>query len=198
MENAVKEIASSMNNRGTLRIVSAGTVPLIEYEGNPADALNFKLKNLKNPASSNVALDVAVRMCANALINAAKKCAIVYIGDGKVSQLAFSKYGLSDLTAYLNNNSIAFVNLLLAQGTADNELNYLCDHTEGGEYYVYRDEGLAGMVSDIIDIPSGSYVLSYTSNLGTDFGQRYLPVELEAFIMNRSGRDETGYFAPLQ
>ncbi|WP_294427806.1 hypothetical protein [uncultured Treponema sp.] len=198
MENAVKEISAAMNNKGTLRIVSAGTVPLIEYEGAPEGGINFKLKNLKNPASSNVALDVAVRMCSNALINAAKKCAIVYIGDGKVSQLAFSKYGLSDLTAYLNNNSIGFVNLLLAQGTADSELNYLCDHTEGGEYYVYRDTGLSGMISDIIDIPAGSYILSYTSSLGTDFGQRYLPVELEAFIMNRSGRDETGYFAPLQ
>ena len=53
-------------------------------------------------------------------------------------------------------------------------------------------------MSDIIDIPSGVYVLSYESSLPTDFGQKYLPVELEAFIMNRSGRDETGYFAPLQ
>ncbi|MBP3772286.1 MAG: hypothetical protein J6I53_06290 [Treponema sp.] len=198
MENAVKELVAGMKNRGTLRIVSAGDVPVIEYEGTPSGAMNFKLKNLKNPVSSKVTLDVAIRMCANALINAAKKSAIVYIGDGKVTQNAFNKYGLSDLTAYLNNNSIAFVNLLLSQGAAESELNFICDHTEGSAYYVYRDEGLAGLVDDIIAIPSGIYVLSYDSALSTDFGQRYLPVELEAFIMNRSGRDETGYFAPLQ
>lgn len=198
MESAVKEIASSMKNKGTLRIVSAGTIPLIEYEGTPSGAMNFKLKNLKNPVSQTVAMDVAVRMCANALINAAKKCAIVYIGDGSVTQGAFEKYGLADLTAYMNNNSIAFVNLLLTQGTADSELNFLCDNSEGGAYYVYRDEGLSSLVNDIINIPSGIYVLSYESALATDFGQRYLNVELEAFIMNRSGRDETGYFAPLQ
>ncbi len=198
MESAVKELAAAMKNRGTLRIVSAGAVPLIEYEGAPSGASNFKLKNLKNPAAENVSLDVAIRMCSNALINAAKKCAIVYIGDGKITQGAFDKYGLSDLTAYLNNNAISFVNLLLSQGAAEPELNFICDHTEGGAYYVYRDEGLAGIVDDIINIPNGTYVLSYDSSLATDFGQRYLPVELEAFIMNRSGRDETGYFAPLQ
>ena len=198
MESAVKELCAAMNNKGTLRIVSAGEVPLIEYEGAPSGASNFKLKNLKNPASQRVALDVAVRMCSNALVNAAKKCAIIYIGDGKITQNAFDKYGLSDLTAYLNNNSISFVNLLLSQGAAEPELNFICDHTEGGAYYVYRDEGLSGIIDDIINIPSGIYVLSYQSSLTTDFGQRYLPVELEAFIMNRSGRDETGYFAPLQ
>ncbi|MBR1723042.1 MAG: hypothetical protein IJ727_11270 [Treponema sp.] len=198
MENAVKELAQAMEDKGTLRIVSAGNIPLIEYEGLPSGAMNFKLKNLKNPVSDNVALDVALRMCANALINAAKKSAIIYIGDGKVSPAAFTKYGLSDLTAYLNNNSIGFVNLLLSQGAAESELSFLCDNTEGHEYYVYRDAGLAGIVDDIINIPSGLYVLSYESSLATDFGQRYLPVEIEAFIMNRSGRDETGYFAPLQ
>ena len=198
MENAVKEIATSMQGKGTLRIVSAGSVPLIEFEGNPADALNFKLKNLKTPVSQIVTLDVAIRMCANNLINAAKKCAIVYVGDGKITQNSFDKYGLSDLTAYLNNNSIGFANLLLTQGTASDELNFICERTECGEYYVYRDEGLSLLVNDIIDVSSGVYVLSYDSGLTTDFGQKYLSVEVESFIMNRSGRDETGYFAPLQ
>jgi hypothetical protein len=40
--------------------------------------------------------------------------------------------------------------------------------------------------------------MSYTSALPTDFGRAFLPVEVEAYLMNRSGRDETGYFAPLQ
>ena len=198
LENAVKELSQAMGNRGTLRIVSAGAVPILEYEGSPSGALNFKAKNLKNPISAKVSMDLAIRMCSNSLINAAKKCAIIYIGDGKVTQNSFDKYGLSDLSAYLNNNSIIFANLLLSQGTADNELNFLCDNTEGSEYYVYRDTGLSSIVDDIINIPSGIYVLSYDSALSTDFGQRYLPVELEAFIMNRSGRDETGYFAPLE
>ena len=198
LESAVKEVAASMHNKGTLRIIGAGEVPLIEYEGAPSGVSNFTAKSLKTPIAQTVSLDMAVRLAANALINAEKKCAIIYVGAGKITQRAFEKYGLSDLTAYLNNNSIAFVNLLLSQGACDNELAFICENTQGGEYYVYRDSGLSEVVSDIIALPSGIYVLSYTSSLQTDFGQRYLPVELEAFIMNRSGRDETGYFAPLQ
>ena len=51
---------------------------------------------------------------------------------------------------------------------------------------------------DITGIPSGLYQLKYTSSLQTEYGRKYLPVEVEAYLLNRSGRDETGYFAPLQ
>lgn len=198
MEGAVREIAAAMGGRGVLRIVSAGAVPVLEYEGSPAGISSFSAKVLRNPVSSSVALDVAVRLCSNPLINSGRKAAIVYIGDGRISQNGFSRYGLSDTAAYLNNNGIAFVSLMLRNAAPDDELSFLCGSTEGGEYYVYRDSGLAGVVRDIIAIPSGVYILSYKSSLPTNFGQRYLPVEAEAFIMNRSGRDETGYFAPLQ
>ena len=102
------------------------------------------------------------------------------------------------MTAYLGNNSIGLISLLVSQGSANDEINYLCSNTVGGEYYVYRNEGLSSLIDDVINAPSGIYRISYTSSLATDFGQRYLPVEVEAYLMKRSGRDETGYFAPLQ
>lgn len=198
METAVKEIAAAMNDKGTLRIVSAGSVPVLEYEGAPSGVAKFSCSRLKTPVSSNVQLDLALRLSANALINGEHKRSIILVGAGTVSQDAFSKYGLSDMAAFLNNNSISLETVLLEQGTADSEIEFLCDSTEGGMYYVYRNQGLSGVVEDIVNIPSGLYRLSYTSALQTEFGQRYLPVEVEAYLMNRSGRDETGYFAPLQ
>ena len=65
-------------------------------------------------------------------------------------------------------------------------------------YYVYREEGLSDVVKELIESPVGIYQLSYTSDLTTNFGEKYLPVEAEVYLLNRSGRDETGYFAPLQ
>jgi hypothetical protein len=32
----------------------------------------------------------------------------------------------------------------------------------------------------------------------TDYGRAYLPLEVEVYLMERSGRDSTGYFAPLE
>jgi DNA-binding beta-propeller fold protein YncE len=198
LQSAVRELAASMAGQGTLRIVSAGEIPVTEYTGTPAGAVNFDPVGLKTPVSSNVAVDLAVRLAANDLIKGEKKRAIIYLTAGTVSQLAFTKYGLSDLTAYLNNNSVIFSVVQLAQQAPAEEINYLCTNTMGNSYYVYRPQGLASVIHDIIAIPNGLYRISYKSALPANFGQAYLPVETEIYLLNRSGRDESGYYAPLQ
>jgi DNA-binding beta-propeller fold protein YncE len=198
MESVVRELASDMNGEGTLRIVAAGSVPVTEYKGSPRAAENFSSRAIKTPVSDSVPIDLAVRLAANDLINAEKKRAIIFITAGKVTQNAFSRYGLAELTAYLNNNSIALSVVQLIQGACDDEIDYLCSNTEGKQYYVFRPEGLSAVIRDLKNLPSGLYQLSYVSSLQTNMGEAYLPVEAEIYLMNRSGRDETGYFAPLQ
>lgn len=198
LETAVREIAASMHGEGTVRVISAGALPVLEYTGSPSGIEKFSVSALKNPATTAVNVDSAIRLAANGLINAEKKRAIIYVTDGGVSQNAFTNYTLSDLSAYLNNNAISMAVVMTTQGTPAREITYLSEHTNGGEYYVYRSQGLGSVVQDIIAIPNGMYRLSYTSQLKTEFGQNYLPVEVETYLMNRSGRAETGYFAPLE
>ena len=195
---AVREIAASMKNRGTLKIVSASRIPALEYSGKPSGALKFDVAALKNPVSDEIPLDLALRLAANDLVNAEHKRAVVIISAGKVSLNAFEKYSLSETAAFLNNNHISVASVLLTQNACDEELDYIVSNTPGKEYYIFRPEGLSGIVGDLVDIPSGLYTFSYTSVLSTNFGEKYLPVEVEAYLLNRSGRDECGYFAPLQ
>lgn len=195
---AVREIAASMKNRGTLKIVSASKIPALEYSGKPSGALKFDVVALKNPVSDEIPLDLALRLAANDLVNAEHKRAVVIISAGKVSLNAFEKYSLSETAAFLNNNHISVASVLLTQNACDEELDYIVSNTPGKEYYIFRPEGLSGIVGDLVDIPSGLYTFSYTSVLSTNFGEKYLPVEVEAYLLNRSGRDECGYFAPLQ
>lgn len=195
---AVREIAASMKNRGTLNIVSASKIPALEYSGKPSGALKFDVAALKNPVSDEIPLDLALRLAANDLVNAEHKRAVVIISAGKVSLNAFEKYTLSETAAFLNNNHISVASVLLTQNACDEELDYIVSNTPGKEYYIFRPEGLSGIVGDLVDIPSGLYTFSYTSVLSTNFGEKYLPVEVEAYLLNRSGRDECGYFAPLQ
>jgi hypothetical protein len=63
--------------------------------------------------------------------------------------------------------------------------------------YIYRPRGIAELIKDIADTPSGLYSFTYTSKLSPDFGRAWLPVEAEVYLMERSGRDNTGYFPPL-
>ena len=198
IETAVNEIVSSMNGKGYLRIVSAGAMPAVEYEGSPDLLGDFRLDSLRIPVTQKIAVDTALRLCSNDLINASKKRAIIMITAGDENSLDFKKYNLAELTSYMSNNSVAFSVVNVNQSAISSELAYVVDNTPGDTYYVYRPQGLGDVVKDIIEYPQGIYQLSYTSSLQTNFGTSYLPIEAEVYLLNRSGRDETGYFAPLQ
>ncbi len=198
VSTAVQEIVGSMNGKGNVCVISAGEVPVVEFKGNPNQLSEFSAKALKNPYAQNVAVDLAIRLSANGLINAEKKRGIVYLTSGEIGQNSFTQYALSDLTTYLNNNAISFSSVLLSQNAPTEEISYIVENTTGNSYYVYRPEGLQSVIKDIISLPSGLYQFKYTSSLQTEYGRKYLPVEIEAYLLNRSGRDETGYFAPLQ
>lgn len=198
IEAAVKEIAASMNDKGVLRIVTAGKIPVTEYVGTPSGARNFSLDAVKNPLSDAVAVDLALRLASNDLINGEKKRAVIFISGGSPDALKFDNYNLSELTAYMCNNSIQFDVIQNSQGAVKSEINYLCENTSGEVFYIYREEGIGGVVRKILETPTGVYQLKYTSSQKTNFGEKFLPVEIEVYLLNRSGRDETGYFAPLQ
>lgn len=198
VNTVVREIADAMNGSGTLRIVSAGKIPSLEYTGNPKGAKNFDSSALKTPVSSEVSLDLACRLACNDLINAGRKRAIIFVTAGKVTLNAFEKYSIAETCAYMNNNNISCLSVRVNQSASDEEYTYLVENTPGEEYYLFRPEGLSKVVEDILDIPNGVYSFSYTSAMSTNFGQKYLPLEVEVYLLNRSGRDETGYFAPLQ
>lgn len=198
INSSVRELANCMDPRTTLRIISAGQIPALEYVGSPSGAKQFSVAGLKTNYANNVPMDLAVRLAANDLINAEKKRAIIFISDGDITQNSFDKYSLNEMTSYLNNNFISFLMIQVEQKAIDDSLDYLVKNTNGTEYYMFRPEGLSKIIQDIVDIPSGVYTFSYTSTLGTNFGEKYLPIEVEVYLMNRSGRDESGYFAPLQ
>ncbi|OJF77787.1 MAG: hypothetical protein BKP49_01040 [Treponema sp. CETP13] len=198
MELAVQEIAQSMGGKGTLTIVSAGEIPVLEYTGSPTEMQNFTYSSLKGVAGNQVPIDLGIRLAATTIMNGNKKRSIVCITEGHDYPNRFSSYGLADISAYLNNNGIYFCAVTLQNNALDAGLNYITSQTPGKSYYVYRAEGLTNIANDIIDIPCGLYQFSYVSSQSTDFGRKYLPVEIEVYLLNSSGRDETGYYAPLE
>lgn len=200
VNTAVRELSAAMNGHGKVTVISVGEIPVTEYSGSPDNLNTFSTKALKSSYTDAAALDLGIRLAANGLVNAEKKRGIVFLTAGTVSQNAFMKYGLSDLSAYLGNNAISFSTVLVCQSTTAQEIEYITKSTTGGTYYVYRAEGLTPVISDLIGLPSGLYQITFTSNLAgqTNFGKRYLPIEVETYLLNRSGKDESGYFAPLQ
>ncbi|GHV93149.1 hypothetical protein AGMMS50268_36520 [Spirochaetia bacterium] len=142
--------------------------------------------------------DLGLRLAATDLLPGEKKRALIFVTSGSLGEFAYDRYGLSELAAYMANNSIVFNAVLVGSGPAAEEIRYLCRETGGEVLPLYRPEGIREAIQNLSSYPSGSYTLSYRSQLPSDFGRAYLPVEAEVYLMERSGRDGTGYFPPLE
>jgi DNA-binding beta-propeller fold protein YncE len=142
--------------------------------------------------------DLGLRLAATDLLPARKNRGVIFVGSGALGDLAFEQYGLSELAAYLSNNNIIFSAVIAGNQPPAEEIRYLCGETGGRVLFLYRPEGIREAVESLASYASGSYTLSYRSRLPSDFGRAYLPIEVEVSLMERSGRDGTGYFPPLE
>lgn len=197
VRTVVKELAEAMQGKGMISIISASQLPVLEGKYAPEE-LTAKPLKLKAAWSSVWNCDLAVRLASGELINATQKRGVVFLSFDQINSESFQQYSLNDLASYMANNGIRFYAVNLKQRALPAELAYLCVKTGGLHTYIYAEKGLSPIIDDLIAKPTGVYQMSYTSVLPTDFGRAYLPVEVEVRLLNRSGRDETGYFAPLQ
>ncbi|MDR0730730.1 MAG: 6-bladed beta-propeller [Treponema sp.] len=195
LEAAVRDIAQVVEgDRGRLRsIVSAGLQPYRENISTASGA-----RGNASDYDPRWRFDMGLRLAATDLLAGEKRRAVVFVSSGELSPTAFERYGLSELAAYLANNGIVFHVVLVGDAAASEELRYLCRETGGEVMPLYRPQGIRGTLEKLAQVPTGSYSISYRSQLPTNFGTEYLPVELEVYLMERSGRDATGYFPPLE
>ncbi|MDR2258673.1 MAG: NHL repeat-containing protein [Treponema sp.] len=193
---AVRDINAALNAGDRIvSIVSAGAQPQRERMEGTLDAAGRGTAALFSPRWR---FDLGLRLAATDLLPAEKKRAVVFVCSGNLGDLAFEQYGLSDLAAYLLNNNIVFNAVVVGGQAPAEEIRYLCRETGGQALPLYRPEGIRGLIQSLAGYPSGLYTISYRSSLPTGFGRAYLPVEVEVYLMERSGRDGTGYFPPLE
>ena len=201
---AVRDITASSNR--LVSLISAGEQPIRENAGTLGtrrDALSpSQLATIARGSSSLYSqrwrFDMGLRLAATDLLNGAKKRAVIYVGTGVLGSLAFEQYGLSEMAAYLANNGIVFHAVILGPNQADRDIQYLCNQTGGSIMPLYQPEGIQPTLEKLEVTASGSYILNYRSHLPTDFGRAYLPIEAEVYLLERSGRDATGYFPPIE
>jgi len=191
----ISRALQEMGNSNIVSVVSAGTQPRREQLTN---TLENAVRGSGDSYSPRWRFDLALRLAATDLLNAAPKRSVVYIGSGGIGDLAFEQYSLSEMTSYLANNGISFNAIIIGGGEISAEIEYLCGQTGGKAMHLFRPRGIGELIKSAADAPSGLYSLTYNSNLPTDFGRAWLPVEAEVYLLERSGRDNTGYFPPLE
>jgi hypothetical protein len=179
-----------------ISLISAGETPVKERLGAGNTALNAAART--GNYTPRWRFDLGLRLAASDLLPGEKKRAVVYVGSGVLGELAFEQYSLSELASFMANNGIAFYAVVVGDNPAGDDIRYLCGETGGQVLHLYSPAGVGPAIRSISEKGSGSYALSYRSALRTNFGRDYLPIEAEVYLIERSGRDRTGYFAPLE
>jgi hypothetical protein len=153
---------------------------------------------LQAEPSARWRFDIAARMAADALIQTVSgaKRAVVFLTTGSLGPNPFRTYSVSEIAALLRNNAIAFYPVQFGSKPIDEELAYLAKETGGRSFNAAIPGGMAEVAREVRARIASTYTIRYLSPSRANFGQSYIPIEIEATLQKVSGRDEAGYYAP--
>jgi len=180
---------------GQLAVLAAGEKPLLEgpFGGTRLSTVEAATRQ---PWSGGWRFDRAVRQAVPLLAGRRSRRAVVFLGSGRLEAGAFEEFSLAQVARYLANNGVAFYPVHFGPELAE-ELSFLASETGGQACYYFGPRGLEPVTEAEGRRAYPLYTLRYKSRADPDFGRRYLDLQVEASLARRSGRAESGYFAPL-
>lgn len=182
----------------TMRVVTAGETPVLAARAGSSAGRIVAEASAAQGFTGAWAFDQGLYFAATSLLETREHRGIVFVTRGRLGRGAFRNYGLQELAAMLRNNHIAFYPVYVTPGERNDALEFLAEESGGQSAFLYRDNGIRAIPEQVIRRASGRYTLRVTSGSNTDFGRAYIPLEVEAYLIRRSGRDEAGYFGPRE
>lgn len=160
----------------------------------PAEAAALALNTLRQTDRGR--LDQSLRLAAGSLLGGVGKRAVLFLTTGSIRLDSFNRYDLVELAQFYQNNLVAFHVVRVGRGPISDELRYLAEKT-GGSLVDAAGLNLETFLEDLRGRAVGNYVLSYHTITPPENGLRYIPVSVEVNVFRKSGRNELGFFAPL-
>ncbi len=197
IKEVVGKLYDQMSGKGEVEVITVEDKPVIRGKMG-LTKLKLIESSVKGSFSEDWSFDLGLRRAVSELIPLEGKKAIVYIGSGEIDSSNFRRYSLTNLANYLKNNYIAFYPIYLARENRSEELKFLSLESKGREYSFFSVRGITGIGDEIVERITPVYTLTYVSNSNSDFGRKYIPVEVFVSAQKRGGRDVSGYYAPLK
>ncbi len=197
----IKEIVGGIYDEvsgvGDMELIIAESSPVLRSKMGITKLrlINF---SVKGKFSDDWSFDFGLRRAISELIPLNGKKAVIYVGSGELNSRNFKEYSLTNLSNYLKNNYVAFYTIYLNKENRSKELKFLSDESSGQEYYFYSVDGIKGLGKEISKRVTPVYTLTYISGSSSEFGRKYIPVEVFVSAQKRGGRDVSGYYAPLE
>ncbi|HSV56395.1 MAG TPA: hypothetical protein VLH39_04725, partial [Magnetospirillaceae bacterium] len=198
VRQAVESTAAGLGEGSEIFLVTAGRVPALQGRSATAGAGPLLARQaLASAVDRDWRFDTALRLSVSTLAAELRRSAVVYVTTGDLDGTSLGGATLSELGAHLRNNGIRFYAVLVGDGQISDAVRYLVSTAGGSAYRVWDPPGLGRIGRDLSAAASGRYRLRFTSAADPGFGRAYLRTTVEASLFRKSGRDESGYFAPL-
>jgi sugar lactone lactonase YvrE len=197
VSTAIEELYGQVTQAGRIKAVSAADRPVREADFGET-RLRFIQKALQAAPSVKWRFDLGVRLAGDELITPSEttRKAVVFFTTGSLGASPFSTYSLLEIAAYLRNNGIALYPVVFGAGQPDEDLSWLAATTGGVLTRSSSPGGMPAVVRALRARVTPTYSLHYVSKTKPEFGEKYIPVEIEITVQKVSGREESGYYAP--
>ena len=197
VEQSVGDLYGLVTKEGRIKALSAAEKPLREADFGET-RLRFIRQSLQTPPSAKWRFDIAAKAAGDELITAVSgaRRAIVFMTSGTLGPGAFTTYSLTEVAAYMRNSGIAFYPVLFGSQPPDEDLSFLASETGGSLFSASSPGGMLQVMHQISARVGPLYTLHFISNTAPEFGEKYIPLEVEVTVQKVSGRDESGYYAP--
>ncbi|OQY32808.1 MAG: hypothetical protein B6241_09835 [Spirochaetaceae bacterium 4572_59] len=196
IQDGIRSIFKDLETGDDAYLVSIKDSPQLLLE--PGDSLVDVLPLLSSGWSDHPDIASGLRLGASQLIPNRKRKIMIFLTDGRIHPETFVEYGLQDMAQYMSNNGIRFYPVYLDPDYRNPELDYIARETGGNSAYLLQPRGILPLMEDARSGGNGFYTISYNAISNTNFGQSYIPITLEVNYVRKSGRDELGYFGPLE
>ena len=200
VEATIDELLSGSadSDPAVIGVVRAGESPVLEAGIGATGSTLRQAAAVDDDLSPRWAFDRGVRLAGSELANLQTKRMILFVTQGSLPPSAFDAIGLQQTAHFLTNNHIAFYVVYTRPDITAPELEFLVRNSGGQSRYLYNPRGIADFIRHRRERNDGRYTLRFTTPRNSDFGRAYLPVEVESYLIQKSGRDESGYFGPLE
>lgn len=202
LADGLRDLLDHLPAGSRLRLYTAGDLPLLEQPAGRSSQSYLEAVRMAPPAAGmSFALPQALRMAAVELAPLRGRKLIICLGSGRMPILSQESEApsASVLANMMRTNGIRMAYVNLEGGSNQNEsaqeLEYIAEESGGGSYSLYRPEGIGPLMAEYAQKPTGRYYLKIISQRDPDYGNRYMPIEVEVAYYNRTGRDELGYYA---
>ncbi len=197
LARAVEELYAGLEGSGSLGLAAASRQASLPIA---ADGRRLALREaaVADDYSDDWRFDQGVRLAASQLAGSRARRALVFLSTGSLGPSPYAQYSLMELAQYLRNNDVSFHVLQIGPEPVHPDLAFLAGRTGGSTTWADAPRRVRPVVDAVKAWVPPTYTLRFASSADADFGRAYIELQVDVTQQRRSGRDESGYYAPRQ